>query len=198
MYPREYNVSDSIMLFVVGDTTCTGYVENTFLNYHVNFTVDAGAVTQIAVPFSVVGASCPAVYPTNGMLYHHNGLFLHTSRNVCVYVSSASTLYGSCSNLTPRQCGNPPVPYAPLTTSLSMMSYKIPIYPLHFSVSDRLNMEYMFKYTIGLVWYHGFCNITALEDSTVVYSCRYNAITDTILLDLAGGYKFDWGHESFF
>ena len=67
-----------------------------------------------------------------------------------------------------------------------MMSYKIPIYPLHFSVSDRLNMEYMFKYTIGFAWYHGFCNITALEDSTVVYSCRYNAVTDTILLDLAG------------
>ena len=152
VYPRALSVSDSITLFIVGDTSCTGYLENTFLNYHVSFVVDAGNVTRIVVPFSVVGTSFPDGPINNPAIaqsldYHQNGLFLHASKNVCVYVSSASTLLSSHSNSSPKQCGDPPLPYSPIETSLSNMSYKTPLYPLHFSVSEHLDMDYdMFWY----------------------------------------------------
>lgn len=41
---------DTTILYIVGDTACTGYVENMYFNYHQDFTVLPNIPTIVKVP----------------------------------------------------------------------------------------------------------------------------------------------------
>ena len=45
---------DSAIIYVLGQTYCTGYIENPYTSYHVDFEVQPGIMTKIMIPEEVM------------------------------------------------------------------------------------------------------------------------------------------------
>ena len=187
-------------LYIIGDTACTGYVENSFFNYHVNFNVIPGVPTIVKVPMSVVAVCCDysrlGVVNYNALTFtHQHGVYVNTNHSVGVYLQYVSSLNSSSSTLlSPYSCEYPtPYTYSPLSCDQSIFTYKIPIYPLQYLSSvHQLDLDFVSSNN-GAHHFSQACfwaGITAKEDSTVIYTRRMivNASIeeDTFVLYRAG------------
>ncbi|MBO7490976.1 MAG: gliding motility-associated C-terminal domain-containing protein [Bacteroidales bacterium] len=194
-------IGDSVSLYIIGDTACTGYVENSFYNYHEDFNLTPGTPTIVKVPMSVAAVSVD--YNTivqqihnNVVFAHQHGVYVNTTHAVGVYLQYVSRLDHSASTmLSPFQCHNSSLfPYSPLSCDTRILTYKIPIYPLQY-----LSLLHQIEEEALLMSYNGstcsqamfFVGITAQEDSTMVYSHRIDVVNqevrdDTIALHQAG------------
>ena len=199
-------IGDSVSLYIIGDTACTGYVENGFYNYHVDFNLVPGTPTLVKVPMSVVAVCCDYNNLCNNLSYqnydainitHQHGVCVKTNRSVGVYLQYVSTLNLSSSTmLSPYSCDYPtPFTYSPLSCDQSIFTYKIPVYPLQYmSLTHHSDEEEHFMLGYGgrvmsqaLFW----AGITATEDSTVIYTHRImlgslDVLEDTFALYHAG------------
>ncbi|MBO7647393.1 MAG: hypothetical protein J6S56_04765, partial [Bacteroidales bacterium] len=187
-------IGDSVSLYIIGDTACTGYVENSFYNYHVNFNVIPGVPTIVKVPMSVVSVCCDhnnisIIWSSHNYqalcFTHQHGIFVKTNRSVGVYLQYVSSLNPSSSTLlSPFSCEYPtPYTYAPLSCDQSISTYKTPVYPLQYmSLTHQLDLDFASSNNSAHHLNHAFfwIGITAKEDSTVIYAHR-------IMLSSPGG-----------
>ena len=192
-------IGDSVTLYIIGDTACTGYVENSFYNYHVVFNVVPGVPTIVKVPMSVVSVCCDynTIASNNAHSFtHQHGILVKTNRSTGVYLQYVSSLNPSSSTLlSPYSCEYPtPFTYSPLSCDQSISTYKIPVYPLQYmSLTHQLDLDFVssnngaHQLSQATFW----IGITATEDSTVIYARRMMYITqeiqkDTFALNSAG------------
>ena len=192
-------IGDSVSLYIIGDTACTGYVENSFQNYHVVFNVVPGVPTIVKVPMSVVSVCCDynTIASNNAHSFtHQHGILVKTNRSTGVYLQYVSSLNPSSSTLlSPYSCEYPtPFTYSPLSCDQSISTYKIPVYPLQYmSLTHQLDLDFVssnngaHQLSQATFW----IGITATEDSTVIYARRMMYITqeiqkDTFALNSAG------------
>ena len=196
-------LSDTILFYVLGDTATVGTIENEYYNYHVDFQVIPGQLTQIKVPSEMVVFSD---------LYDHcyqvsyRGVRIRTSHNIFIYMQDVTTIpdtiltaYGS-SHFNPW-CTNECYYYilSPLLLNV-VLSEKTPLFPLEVLTRTRFpepDEDWWFFHPSGfqiggfglsIGRYYDFHYVTAMEDSTVVFFTLeaaiqgYDNYSDSILL----------------
>ena len=190
VFLTRYNeTTDSISLYVVGDTACTGYVENEFLNFHLDFTVLPNSVTIVKIPKNICDI-LPFAY--DNLAIHNKGVFVHTSCSVFLYLQVNSNLRTNSSNLSPQHCD---YLYSPLTVG-THYPWKIPIWPISYNEIEHYSLyDNSFLYPGWDAEFVPFApnfNITAMEDSVMIFAYRVydpswgTSQYDTILLSRKG------------
>lgn len=99
--PPQHNLDSAIIVYVCGDTACTGYVENPQDGYHLCFTVTPDSTRRLYLDtIHFLSSYSPPVYM---------GVHIHTSRPVYVYTKTPSA-YGIDMNfkcpIFPTNCYN--------------------------------------------------------------------------------------------
>ncbi len=187
--------SDSIFLYIMGDTACTGYLENTFLNYHLDFSVVPNIPTVLTIPASLTAHPLPIAGAQQAPYQpFETGVFIKTTHNVTVYTldkpSKQNTLrdYSSytltnlntscrCEFLYTPVCILRTVPQDPLYQCKSV------IWPIKYDTTTHLLLRTNFNSS-----YFDSCIITAMEDSVRLFIRKtlsgYSLTTvyDTIML----------------
>ncbi len=94
-------LSDSALLYIVGNTPCTGYVRNPITNYSRQFTVTPGTVTIVKIPSEDIMVRLPETFfylssqfQRHAFSVQEKGVEVVTSEDVYVYLqtNSADTL----------------------------------------------------------------------------------------------------------
>ena len=169
------NVSeDTTLLYIVGDTACTGYVENVYFNYHQDFSVLPNIPTIVKVPKTLL---CSWEH----MDAMHLGIFIHSERNVFLYCQYESIIPALFNYEVPSQCD-----YLCRPITYPFLNYKIPIVPIPFNSTSHLDVGSDWPFvTIGSFYVGDNMVISALEDSTQLFvhgyvSSNFQSATDTV------------------
>ena len=92
-----YNPSlDSAIIYVLGKTYCTGYIENPNTSYHVDFEVQPGVMTKILIPEEVI---TPLNYGTfdsseeSSFVFQGGSIVIRTTQKVQVWVQTYNCPY---------------------------------------------------------------------------------------------------------
>ena len=174
--------SDTAVFYIMGDTACSGYVENTLLGYHLDFSVIPGVPTILKIPHNIIRHN----YSPN--LIHSEGVFIHTDHDVFVYVQFLANIFKDAGPIEWVHCS-----YLISPLILQSPNYKIPIWPISYNAITRFNMQADMAYNPNMI-YQGdpgiIYHITALEDSVHVFyflqRYMYGENNDTILLSHKG------------
>ena len=83
---------DSAIIYVLGQTPCTGYIENPYTHFHVDFIVQPGVMTKVMIPENVISPPIstiifPLVMATSSVL-QGGTIVIRTTQNVQVWVQS--------------------------------------------------------------------------------------------------------------
>ena len=183
--PSYFSHPDTVVFYIVGDTACTGYVENALLNYHLDFSVVPGNTTILKVPDSIA----KIFLLEDGYDFSNKGVFIHTEHDVFVFVQHfANTSYcpehiewSYCTHLI-----------SPLF--LPFPNYKTPLWPIPYNSVTHLDMQTDMlindyrKDDPGIIYI-----ITSLEDSLRIFyhlqkggTANMEETNDTILLPRKG------------
>ena len=149
LYPDQS--LDSAIIYVLGQTYCTGYVENPYTSYHVDFAVQPGVMTKIMVPeeemtpFLNYGDFAAAGFPAS--VLQGGTIVIRTTQKVQVWVQTYNSSY------------QPNLPYSIEEEGYRSCSFKRALcpkdmYPTHY------NNSWISSYPIFVV---------AMEDNTQLY-----------------------------
>ncbi len=189
---------DTVLLYVMGDTTTTGYIENEYYNYHVDFQVDSGQLTRIKIPISMVLFDDYYCYDTS-----FGGVRVRSSRNVFLFIQNTTATSDTVGNLVTwnNQCQDC---VSPLMGN-DGLTEKSPVLPLEAHVRRRfpepeedwwffsggfnvLGADGSTQQNAGFGAYYKLHYVTALEDSTMVYFTlgypddENNVFADSVML----------------
>ena len=89
-----YN-NDSLIVYILGETACTGYIENPATSYHVDFSVQPGGLTTIKVPDYEVSDTVINFSLTSPVL-QGKSIVIHTTENVQVWAQIPNYYNGIC------------------------------------------------------------------------------------------------------
>ena len=83
---------DSAIIYVLGQTPCTGYIENPYTHFHVDFIVQPGVMTKVMIPENVISPPIstiifPLVMATSSVL-QGGTIVIRTTQNAQVWVQS--------------------------------------------------------------------------------------------------------------
>ena len=189
-------MSDSLLLYVVGDTAATGTVDNVFYGFHLDFQVIPGQVTMLKVPVIMTMFDQSDVGNWS-IRTSHRGLRVRSTHDVFLYMQDVYTIIETAyfTTLWENQISNNPY-LSPLMTNV-FRSEKNPVPPL--SNQERIRFpdsyeEWWFDHCSSLndgwhdLEYRNIRYVTALEDSTVVTFTfdlqhpPYSQITDSVML----------------
>lgn len=144
-----HEIQDSTLVYVTGDTACTGYVENPNTSYYETFSVVPGHVTILKIPKTET--QCPLVLLAyhNGVTYNL-GIHLSSSRNIYAYLQThcADSIYS-------REPTNP--------QEKEIHTFKCPLIPVHY-LEDHLSFR-PYCLTLG----GSDLYVVAVEDSTELH-----------------------------
>ena len=127
---------DSALIYIIGDTPCTGYIENPNTSFYQTFTVVPDSVLVIAVPKDEIMCNVPTAisYDTSRTI-EQKGVYINSTQDVFVYMQTNcvdSVLYIDTA----------------LYATYGKQSVKLPIIPLNLHSSEvRLNDPYSFVNT---------------------------------------------------
>ena len=80
---------DSTLVYIIGDTACTGYVENPNTSYYEIFNVVPDSVTILIIPPSEI--QCPVSSGGSGAIHFNLGIHLSSTRNIYAYLQTHCT-----------------------------------------------------------------------------------------------------------
>ena len=92
MYSYPNQSLDSAIIYVLGQTYCTGYVENPYTSYHVDFEVQPGVMTKVMVPEEMMtfplnyGDFAAAGFPSS--VLQGGSVVIRTTQKVQVWVQT--------------------------------------------------------------------------------------------------------------
>ena len=149
-------VPDSALIYIMGDTLCTGYIENPNTSFHQTFTVVPDSVLVIAVPKDEIMCNVSDNPFDTTHSVELKGVYIKTEKNVYVYLQTniADTLRFSNHRRTAK------VPIPPFS-----------IFSTEISLKD-------FRNTFGNVCLHVLL-IIATEDNTTLFVPELHSITST-------------------
>ncbi|HPE40142.1 MAG TPA: gliding motility-associated C-terminal domain-containing protein [Bacteroidales bacterium] len=138
---------DSALIYIMGDTLCTGYIENPNTSFSRSFTVIPNSVLIIAIPKNDILCNVPlstGIDDTTRII-EAKGVYIHTEKNVYVYLQ---TNYADS-----------------IRTFSNKQTAKVPILPLSIYSSEiRLHhlpiVGHSIPYTLMII---------ATEDNTMLY-----------------------------
>ena len=190
--------SDSLLLYMVGDTATLGTVDNDYYGFHIDFQVIPGQVTQLKIPVSMTVFD-HAESNNWSVRTSHRGVRVRSNHNIFLYMQDICTIIDS-SNIYLLWENNLSYSFSyvsPLSTNV-FRSEKNPVPPLPNQVRERFPdsfEEWWFDRcaSIGIGPLSGeelrnVRYVTALEDSTVVIFTfnlqqpPYSQITDSVML----------------
>ncbi|MBP1672306.1 MAG: hypothetical protein H6Q25_121, partial [Bacteroidetes bacterium] len=139
---------DSALIYIMGDTLCTGYIENPNTSFYRSFTVIPDSVLVIAIPKDEILCNVPnTFYGDTNRLIEQKGIYINTNKNVFVYMQT-----NYVDTLMPITIGSQIV--------------KVPILPLTIhSTEIKLNDLYNLNNTIYCT---NYMMIIATEDNTII------------------------------
>ena len=83
---------DSAIIYVLGQTYCTGYIENPFSSYHVDFEVQPGVMTKVMIPEEVMSPLNYNYIPSSGgmpsAVVQGGAIVIRTTQKVQVWVQT--------------------------------------------------------------------------------------------------------------
>ena len=88
---------DSAVLYLVGDTACTGYVENPNSSYYKTFNISPGAVTIVMIPSSEIQSS--QIEPTASPIVENTGIHLSVTHYIYAFLQTHNLDSSFYSNL---------------------------------------------------------------------------------------------------
>lgn len=174
-YGTGIGLSDTALFYAIGDTATTGHIDNDYYNYHIDFQVVPGCLTQIKVPLSMV-----IFAPSIDHLYDvsFRGVRIQSSNNIFLFMQNTTTSPDSIEHydLWGGSCQDC---VSPLLLSQRLME-KTPVLPLDALIRTRFpeaNENWWFFHPNGFILFglssEGYYNrlhyITAMEDNTMVY-----------------------------
>jgi len=153
---------DSAIFYVLGQTYCTGYIENPFTSYHVDFEVQPGVMTKVLIPEEVISPLNYEDYASSGggsFVFQGGSVVIRTTKKVQVWVQSYNCPYLPD---TLTYCNSP--------VSYDGPAFKIALYPtdMHSTSYDNNNGA-ISNYTMFVI---------APQDNTQLYMGN-----DTVLLN---------------
>ena len=139
---------DSTLVYIIGDTACTGYVENPNTSYYDIFNVVPDSVTILIIPPSEI--QCPVSSGGSGAIHFNLGIHLSSTRNIYAYLQTHCTdsIYSA-----------EPV----LPDEKEIHTFKCPLVPVQ-HLKDRLSFG-----CFSLRNYFNNLYVVALEDSTEIH-----------------------------
>lgn len=136
---------DSALIYIIGDTLCTGYIENPNTSFYRNFTVFPDSVLVITIPKDDIMCTVSNDILDTNRSVESKGVYIHTEKNVYVYLQ---TNYADS-----------------IRTFSNKQTAKVPVLPLSiFSTELRLRD---FQNSHG--YYLPVILIIAIEDNTTLY-----------------------------
>jgi gliding motility-associated-like protein len=112
---------DSALIYIVGDTLCTGYIENPNTSFYQTFTVVPDSVLVIAIPKEEILCNVPYFLTDTTRSIESKGIYIKTEKNIYVYLQT---------NFIDS-----------ISESNSMRTAKVPIPPLSV-FSNEINMRH--------------------------------------------------------
>ncbi len=82
---------DSALIYIMGDTLCTGYIENPNTSFYQTFTVVPDSVLVIAIPKEDILCNVPEVSIDTTHPIESKGVYIKTEKNVYVYLQTNVT-----------------------------------------------------------------------------------------------------------
>ena len=172
---------DTALLYIVGDTACTGYLENSYFNYHQDFSVVPNMPTIVKVPrWLLLFNYNSSVIPNSSSVISNMGLFIHAERNIFLYFQCKGIIPAPFNYEVPSQCD-----FLCRPITYPYFNYKIPILPITYNSTSRVEIasDWPFinngEHNVGIDLY-----ISALEDSTQLFthqtSTFYQTTIDTV------------------
>ena len=147
---------DSTLVYIIGDTACTGYVENPNTSYYETFSVVPGHVTILKIPPSEI--QCPV----SNVNYINLGVHLSSTHDIYVYLQT--------------HCADSIYSYAPVTPDeKEIHTFKCPLVPAQ-HLRDRLSIGY---YSSRFITYDLY--IVALENNTELHFHSENPHSEHII-----------------
>lgn len=143
----SYIMPDSALIYIMGDTMCTGYIENPNTSFYNSFTVIPDSVIIIKIPKEEILCNVQFVNDNDTTrTIESKGVYINTSRNVFVYLQTNfvdSIVYHSSREIA-----------------------KVPILPLQIHTTEiRLNDLNNLNYS----WINtNYMMIIAVEDNTII------------------------------
>ena len=89
----QYN-NDSLIVYILGDAACTGYIENPATAFHVDFIVQPGVLTTVKVPDSEIADSAFNMPPP--ALLQGKTIMIRTTENVQAWAQIPNYIRGLC------------------------------------------------------------------------------------------------------
>ncbi len=102
---------DSALIYIMGDTLCTGYIENPNTSFYQTFTVVPDSVLVIAVPKEEIMCNVPDDPDDTAHSVESKGVYIKTEKNIYVYLQTnvADSISGS-NSLRTAKVPIPPLP----------------------------------------------------------------------------------------
>jgi len=139
---------DSALIYIMGDTLCTGYIENPNTSFYQTFTVVPDSVLVIAIPKEDILCNVPNTPSDTTRLIESKGVYIKTEKNVYVYLQTNVAESISVSNRV-RTAKVPIPPFSLFSTEINRRDFRDPYY-----FSDT---------------HVGVLLIIAVEDSTMLF-----------------------------
>ena len=146
---------DSALIYIIGDTLCTGYIENPNTSFYRSFTVIPDSVLVIAIPKDDILCNVSNnLYDTNHSI-ESKGIYINAEKNVYVYLQT--NFADSIRTFNDKQTA------------------KVPVLPLSiFSTELRLrDFQNSYGYYLPIIL------IIAIEDNTILFVPELNSMTST-------------------
>ena len=146
---------DSALIYIMGDSLCTGYIENPNTSFYLSFTVFPDSVLIIAIPKDNIMCNVPIDLFDTTRSIESKGVYIHTEKNVFVYLQ---TNYVDS-----------------IRTFNDKRTVKVPVLPLSiFSTELRLrDFQNSYGYYLPIIL------IIAIEDNTSLFVPELNSMTST-------------------
>lgn len=138
---------DSALIYIIGDTLCTGYIENPNTSFYRSFTVIPDSVLVIAIPKNDIlcNVLIAGIINDTTRTIESKGIYIHTEKNVYVYLQ---TNYSDS-----------------IRTFSNKQTAKVPIFPLSI-YSSEIKLKHL-PLTGG--FFYSSLMIIATEDNTILY-----------------------------
>jgi len=154
---------DSAIFYVLGQTYCTGYIENPYTSYHVDFEVQPGVMTKVLIPEEVISSLNYGDFVSSGggsFVFQGGSVVIRTTKKVQVWVQSYNCPYLPD---TLTYCNSP--------ISYDGPAFKTALYPtdMHSTSYDNNSNGAISNYTMFVI---------APEDNTQLYIG-----SDTVMLN---------------
>ena len=133
--------NDTILVYVLGETACTGYIENPASSFHIDFTIQPGILTTLKIPADEITLISSPSY-TNPV-QHGKSFVLRTTAPVQAWAQTTNDF-----NYNPCREGN---------------AIKTPLYP-----NEGFYQSFLHSYRQSVALSN--LVIIATEDGTVIYS----------------------------